>query len=132
MTSAQAGWYDDGSGRTRYWDGANWGGYADDVAVSDARASRSPAGPPLSHVPAPVGHTAYVYHTEFLSVSEKWVLRTGSGSHSETDRIALRFTELSRQGWEFVGTTRVPVVGKVFKVDDVRTLTVAIFRRPAS
>lgn len=24
MTNAQAGWYDDGSGRTRYWDGVAW------------------------------------------------------------------------------------------------------------
>ena len=32
--SAPAGWYDDGSGRQRWWDGAAWGVYAQDVSLA--------------------------------------------------------------------------------------------------
>ena len=30
--SVPAGWYDDGSGRQRWWDGSAWGVYAQDVS----------------------------------------------------------------------------------------------------
>jgi Protein of unknown function (DUF2510) len=126
VSGASPGWYDDGSGRQRYWDGAGWGSFAESVALEPAAAAPEPA--PSQHA---AGNGPYVYHTELLSVTEKWIGRTGSGSHEAAAPIAQRLTELSAQGWEFVTTTRVPVVGKVFKAEDVRTLTVAIFRRPA-
>jgi len=129
MTDAAPGWYDDGSGRQRYWDGSAWGPFADDLSLAPGQAEA--AAPPAQAVALPAGYTPFVYHTELLSMSEKWVGRTGSGSHTQSGHIGQRFTSLSAQGWEFVTTTRVPVVGKVFKADDVRTLTVAIFRRPA-
>lgn len=126
MTSADAGWYDDGSGRQRYWDGAGWGPYAEPAAEPDG----APQG--QSSQSLPTDYRPYIYHSELLSMTERWVGRTGSGSHDATAPIAQRLTELSMMGWEFVTTTRVPVVGKMFKADDVRTLTVALFRRPAS
>jgi len=129
VSETVSGWYDDGSGRQRYWDGTAWGPFADEVAPDPTRAAQQPPAPSL---PGRVGYTPYVYHTELISMTEKWMGRTGSSSHNASAAIAQRLTTLSAQGWEFVTTTRVPVVGKVFKADDVRTLTVAIFRRPAA
>ncbi|MBA2726363.1 MAG: hypothetical protein H0U53_10275 [Actinobacteria bacterium] len=43
--------------------------------------------------------------------------------------IGQRFTELSAQGWEFVRALDVPVVGKVFKSEERRTVAVAVFRK---
>ncbi len=123
MSNAAPGWYDDGSGRQRHWDGAAWGDFAPENALV---ATPNPTESKPSSAPG-----AYVYHTELLSMTEKWMGRTGSASHDATGHIAQRLTQLSAQGWEFVTTTRVPVVGKVFKAEDVRTLTVAIFRRTA-
>lgn len=111
--AAQPGWYDDGSGRDRYWDGEAWGGYRDNANPAERGSNRD----------------QFEYHAELISVSEKVLGRTGSGSHGSVKGISDRFTQLSTLGWEFVDTARVPVVGKVFKADDHRTLTVAIFRR---
>jgi hypothetical protein len=121
MGNAAPGWYDDGSGRQRHWDGAGWGDFAAEGVLAANSTTPRLAG----------ASGSYVFHTELLSMTEKWMGRTGSASHDATAHIAQRLTQLSAQGWEFVTTTRVPVVGKVFKAEDVRTLTVAIFRRPA-
>ena len=49
--SAPAGWYDDGSGQQRWWDGRAWGVYAQDVSSTQLEAHPAGAG----QVSAPVG-----------------------------------------------------------------------------
>ena len=49
--SAPAGWYDDGSGQQRWWDGRAWGVYAQDVSSVQLEARPSGTG----QVSAPVG-----------------------------------------------------------------------------
>ena len=49
--SAPAGWYDDGSGQQRWWDGRAWGVYAQDV--SSVQLEARPAG--AGQVSAPLG-----------------------------------------------------------------------------
>jgi len=49
--SAPAGWYDDGSGQQRWWDGHAWGVYAQDVSSTQLEAR--PTG--VGQVSAPVG-----------------------------------------------------------------------------
>ena len=49
--SAPAGWYDDGSGQQRWWDGRAWGVYAQDV--SSVQLEARPAG--TGQVSAPLG-----------------------------------------------------------------------------
>jgi hypothetical protein len=107
-------------------------GPSQDVTVVHSAAATATTADDVQAAPpqAVANHQGYVYHTELLSMTEKFMGRTGSGSQSASHHIGDRLSELSAQGWEFVTTTRVPVVGKVFKSDDHRTLTVAIFRRP--
>lgn len=45
-----AGWYDDGSGRQRWWDGQQWGNFADEASA--------PAAPSTPDFAAPAGATA--------------------------------------------------------------------------
>ncbi|WP_167150280.1 DUF2510 domain-containing protein [Actinomyces sp. ZJ308] len=52
--SAPAGWYDDGSGRQRWWDGSAWGVYAQDV--SSAQMEVRPVG--YGEVGTPVAQSA--------------------------------------------------------------------------
>lgn len=49
--SAPAGWYDDGSGQQRWWDGHAWGVYTQDVSSTQLEAHPAGAG----QVSAPVG-----------------------------------------------------------------------------
>ncbi len=134
MANAQPGWYDDGSGRERYWDGQSWGDFRDDPsAVADVvAADGEPTESLVDLVPPAFSEQSdgFVYHTELISITEQVMFKTGSGKHGRAKHIGDRFTQLSAQGWEFVSTSRVPVVGRVFKADEHRTLTVAIFRRP--
>ena len=51
--SAPAGWYDDGSGQQRWWDGRAWGVYAQDVSSVQLEARPSGTGqevPPTGHL----------------------------------------------------------------------------------
>lgn len=70
---------------------------------------------------------AYVYHTELVSLTEKWLGKTHSGSSSQD--ITDRFNYLASQGWELVTMSAVPVVGKVFRSNEERTVTVVVWRR---
>ena len=45
MSNAQAGWYDDGSGTKRWWDGARW---TDDVQAPPDAAGGPPGSSPLA------------------------------------------------------------------------------------
>lgn len=42
---APAGWYDDGSGRQRWWDGQQWGSFAGDASTSAPVATAAPTSP---------------------------------------------------------------------------------------
>ena len=52
--SAPAGWYDDGSGRQRWWDGRAWGVYAQDVSSVQLEARQVGYGQAVAPAPQPV------------------------------------------------------------------------------
>ena len=72
---------------------------------------------------------AYAYHTEAVYLEEKTFGRTGAHSTEAITSLSNRFNELSTQGWELFHIADVNVVGKVFKADDRRGVTVAFFRK---
>ena len=52
--SVPAGWYDDGSGRQRWWDGSVWGVYAQDVSPAPAEVHPVGSGQVLAPVARPM------------------------------------------------------------------------------
>ena len=52
--SVPAGWYDDGSGRQRWWDGSAWGVYAQDVSSVQVEARAADCGQVAVSVGRPV------------------------------------------------------------------------------
>ena len=52
--SVPAGWYDDGSGRQRWWDGSAWGVYAQDVSLAPAEVHPVGSGQVLAPVARPM------------------------------------------------------------------------------
>lgn len=76
----------------------------------------------------------YAYRTEAVYLEEKMFGRTGAHSTEAITSLSNRFNELSSRGWELFHIAEVNVVGKVFKTDDRRGVTVAFFRkeRPAA
>ena len=52
--SVPAGWYDDGSGRQRWWDGSAWGVYAQDVSPAPAEVHPVGSGQVLAPVARPM------------------------------------------------------------------------------
>ena len=89
MTNAQAGWYDDGTGVTRWWDGTNWtdqvqpeqpspGGLQGVVAhiQAEAEAGAQPR-------PAPVGMSYVVL--QVILKERFW--GTGSGNLTELEKV---------------------------------------------
>ena len=52
--SAPAGWYDDGSGHQRWWDGRAWGVYAQDVSSVQLEARQVGYGQAVAPAPQPV------------------------------------------------------------------------------
>ena len=52
--SVPAGWYDDGSGRQRWWDGSAWGVYAQDVSSAPAEVHPVGSGQVLAPVARPM------------------------------------------------------------------------------
>ena len=52
--SVPAGWYDDGSGRQRWWDGSAWGVYAQDVSSAQVEARAADYGQVAVSVGQPV------------------------------------------------------------------------------
>lgn len=89
MTDAQAGWYDDGSGTMRWWDGQNWtdsvqppqpepGGIAG--MVSHIQADAAAGGQPR---PAPAGMSYVVL--QVILKEKLW--GAGSGNLTELERV---------------------------------------------
>jgi hypothetical protein len=72
---------------------------------------------------------AYHYHTEAVFLEEKMFGRTGSHSTEAITALSARFNQLAEEGWELFHIAEVNVVGKVFKAEDRRGVTVAFFRR---
>ena len=72
---------------------------------------------------------AYQYHTEAVFLEEKLFGRTGAHSTEAISTLASRFNQLSADGWDLFHIAEVNVVGKVFKADDRRGVTVAFFRK---
>ena len=52
--SVPAGWYDDGSGRQRWWDGSAWGVYAQDVSPAPVEVHPAGSGQALAPVMRPM------------------------------------------------------------------------------
>jgi hypothetical protein len=71
----------------------------------------------------------YHYHTEAVFLEEKTFGRTGAHSTEAITALSTRFNQLASDGWELFHIAEVNVVGKIFKADDRRGVTVAFFRR---
>lgn len=71
----------------------------------------------------------YTYHTEPLFFEERVLGRTSVASVEQVKTVGQRFTQLSAEGWEFMRSIDIPVVGKVFKSEERRTISVAVFRK---
>ncbi|MBA2725728.1 MAG: hypothetical protein H0U53_07045 [Actinobacteria bacterium] len=71
----------------------------------------------------------YAYYIEPLYFEEKVFGRTTVASVEQVKVIGQRFSQLAAQGWEFVRSIDVPVVGKVFKSEERRRVSVALFRK---
>lgn len=72
---------------------------------------------------------AYHFHTEAVFLEEKLVGRTGAHSTEAITALSTRFNQLSAEGWDLFHIAEVNVVGKIFKADDRRGVTVAFFRK---
>ncbi|WP_083295027.1 DUF2510 domain-containing protein [Curtobacterium sp. BH-2-1-1] len=88
MTNAQAGWYDDGSGTMRWWDGSAWTEQVQPAAaplpglggvIDRIQAEASAGGQPR---PAPAGMSYVVLQ---VVLKEKF-FGTGSGNLTELER----------------------------------------------
>lgn len=88
MTNAQAGWYDDGSGAMRWWDGAAWTEQVQPAAapapgvgglIDRIQAEASAGGQPR---PAPAGMSYVVLQ---VVLKEKF-FGTGAGNLTELER----------------------------------------------
>lgn len=71
----------------------------------------------------------YHYHSEAVFLEEKLLGRTGAHSTDAIAALSTRFNQLSADGWDLFYIADVNVVGKVFKADDRRGVTVAFFRK---
>ncbi|MFK3834530.1 DUF2510 domain-containing protein [Microbacterium sp. NPDC087868] len=70
-----AGWYDDGSGRQRWWDGQQWGNFADEASAPEPTAPVAPAAQADFSAPAPApafaGASAPAYPGAHTAVAEE-------------------------------------------------------------
>ncbi|MDP9493945.1 MAG: hypothetical protein M3P87_01785 [Actinomycetota bacterium] len=66
-----------------------------------------------------------------MFLEEKLLGRTGAHSTEAITSLSARFNQLSAEGWDLFHIAEVNVVGKIFKADDRRGVTVAFFRREA-
>jgi hypothetical protein len=69
------------------------------------------------------------YHTEAVFLEEKTFGRTGAHSTEAIAGLSTRLNQLASDGWELIQVAEINVVGKIFKADDRRGVTVAFFRR---
>jgi hypothetical protein len=74
----------------------------------------------------------YRYHTEALFLEDKLLGRTGAHSTNAINALSARLNQLSSEGWELFQIAEVNVVGKIFKAEDRRGVTVAFFRRASN
>jgi len=79
MSNAAAGWYDDGSGRKRYWDGSQWTIYAPDQTpppASKQTSGRTANGMNVSYVRQQKGHslTLWIVLTCILGIPIIWLI----------------------------------------------------------
>lgn len=87
MSNARAGWYDDGSGTKRWWDGARW---TDDVQAPPEAAGGPPGSSPAGAGPGggPVLHAGGLsasYVVLQVILKEK-LWGTGSGNLTELEK----------------------------------------------
>ncbi|GAB6856128.1 DUF2510 domain-containing protein [Microbacterium xylanilyticum] len=88
MTDAQAGWYDDGSGTTRWWDGTNW----TDAVQPPPPVERSVSGI-ISHIEAeavagaqPRPAAAGMSYVVLQVILKEKLWGTGSGNLTELEK----------------------------------------------
>lgn len=72
---------------------------------------------------------AYHFHSEAVFLEDKILGRIGAHSTEAITSLSARFNQLSAEGWDLFHIADVNVVGKIFKADDRRAVTVAFFRR---
>lgn len=85
VTNIPAGWYDDGSGAMRWWDGQNW---TNDVQPQPAESSQPGAAPGMGPAPgaaaAPAAQGAKYVVLQVILKEKLW--GTGSGNLPELER----------------------------------------------
>jgi hypothetical protein len=73
---------------------------------------------------------AYQYWIEPMTLDEKLMGKTTARNVSERAKVLEnRFNQLAGQGWELVSIGQIDITGAVFKSNEVRDISVAVFRR---
>ena len=105
--SAPAGWYDDGSGQQRWWDGRAWGVYAQDVSSVQLEGRPSGTGqevPPTGHLAKSSGMFNALGRAVKGAAQEQWAAsQRRRREREEREREARRRQEeLDRQAGALV------------------------------
>lgn len=75
----------------------------------------------------------YEYWIEPMTIDEKVIGKTSARNVSARAKtLEARFNSLAQDGWELVSIGQVDITGKLFKSSEVRDVSVAVFKRPAS
>jgi hypothetical protein len=107
------GWYDDGNGRARWWDGERW---TEQTQAPQA----APRGGSVSRTQVPAAVQRFEYKVELIR-------ETLIGDKIKTDKLEALLNRFASQGWAVKAVTSASVAGRVGGNTDGLLVT---FERP--